>query len=62
MDRKYYYFLPVGLAIGLLFGMMWSDSGNMTLGLGIGALVGLAIGWFAAAGATQVQDKNRKGS
>lgn len=49
MDKKFGYFIFGGLLIGALFGLLWSANGNPILGIGFGALVGTAIGWFAAA-------------
>jgi hypothetical protein len=49
MDKKFGYFIFGGLLIGALFGLLWSVNGNLILGIGTGALVGTAIGWFAAA-------------
>jgi hypothetical protein len=49
MDKKFGYFIFGGLLIGVLFGLLWSTNGNPVLGIGTGALVGTAIGWFAAA-------------
>ncbi len=54
MDRRFGYFLFLGLAIGALFGAgIGAANGNALLGLGFGALAGVAIGWFAAAAAMQ---------
>lgn len=60
MDKKYGYYIFGGLLIGALFGLLWSANGNPVLGIGIGALVGTAIGWFAAAYVME-QDKQKKG-
>jgi ABC-type uncharacterized transport system permease subunit len=49
MDKKFGYYIFGGMLIGVLFGLLWSAGGNAILGIGVGALVGTAIGWFAAA-------------
>jgi hypothetical protein len=49
MDKKFGYFVFGGLLIGALFGLGWSAGGNPLIGMGIGALVGMAIGWFIGA-------------
>ena len=49
MDQKFGYFIFLGLLIGAVFGLLWSESGNALPGIGIGALVGVFIGWFVAA-------------
>jgi len=48
MDKKFGYYIFGGLLIGALLGWMWSASNNPFVGMGIGALIGIAIGWFAA--------------
>lgn len=59
MDKKFGYFIFGGLLIGALFGLLWSANGSPILGIGIGALAGTAIGWFAAAYVME-QDKQKK--
>lgn len=49
MDRKFGYFVFGGLLIGSFLGWAWSAGGNPIMGLSVGALVGLALGWFIAA-------------
>ncbi len=54
MDRRFGYFLFLGLAFGALLGVAFGAArGNALLGLGFGALAGVFIGWFAAAVAMQ---------
>jgi hypothetical protein len=60
MDKKKFgYYVFGGALIGALLGLSWSAGSNPLVGLGIGALVGTAIGWFAAAYAME-QDKQKK--
>jgi hypothetical protein len=49
MDKKFGYYVFGGLLIGALLGLSWSAGGNPIMGIIIGALAGLAIGWFIAA-------------
>lgn len=50
MDNKIFgYYIFGGMLIGALLGLGWSTNSNPLMGLGIGALTGAAIGWFAAA-------------
>lgn len=49
MDKKFGYYIFGGTLIGALFGMLWIGNGNPIFSVAIGALVGTAIGWFAAA-------------
>lgn len=62
MDKKFGYYIFGGLLIGALFGLSWSANSNPLVGLGIGALVGLTIGWFAAAAALEKNKKENNGS
>ena len=59
MDKKFGYYIFGGLLIGALFGILWSTNGNLILGISIGALVGAAIGWFAAAAALENEKKKK---
>ena len=60
MDRKFGYFIVLGLAIGVVFGMgVGEANGNTLFGIGLGALGGVFIGWFVAAVALKYQDKNK---
>jgi hypothetical protein len=50
MDRRFGYFVFVGLLIGVLFGFgTGAANGNPLLGAGFGALTGVFLGWFVAA-------------
>ncbi len=58
MDKKKFgYFVFGGLLLGAVLGLMWSAGSNSLTGMGIGALIGLAIGWFAAAAMLQQNKK-----
>ena len=60
MDKRFGYFVFGGLLVGSFLGWMWTASGNAIFGLGIGALVGTAIGWFAGAAIMEREKKERK--
>lgn len=50
MDEKGARIAFLGLAIGGAFGLiLGAASGNTLVGLGLGALAGVFIGWFATA-------------
>lgn len=52
MDRKYGFYIVVGMLVGAIFGMgLGAASGNAYQGMGIGALAGVFVGWFIAAAA-----------
>ena len=53
MDKKFGYFAFGGLLLGAVLGLMWSAGSNPLVGMGIGALIGMAVGWFAAAAMLQ---------
>lgn len=53
MDKTFGYYLFGGALIGAFFGWLWSASNNPLMGMGIGALIGVALGWFAAAAVLQ---------
>lgn len=58
MERKYGYYIVLGLAIGVVFGMgVGAANGNTIWGIGLGALFGVFIGWFIAVAA---QNRNKK--
>jgi ABC-type uncharacterized transport system permease subunit len=59
MDKKFGYYIFGGMLIGALFGLLWAGSGNPILSLATGALIGTAIGWFAAAYMMQ-KEKEKK--
>lgn len=50
MDRKRSILIFLGMLIGAQFGIFLGKAiDNMLLGIGIGALAGLIIGWFIVA-------------
>lgn len=55
--RKFGYYVFGGAFLGAALGGMWSAGNNPLVGLGIGALVGVAIGWFVAAAMLQQNKK-----
>ena len=59
MDKKFGYYIFGGLLIGALFGLSWSA--HTLFGIGIGALVGAAIGWFAAAAMLEREKEKKEG-
>lgn len=59
MEKIFGYYVFGGALIGAFLGWGWSASNNPIAGLAIGAFVGVAIGWFAAAA---VLEKNKKES
>lgn len=49
MDKRFGYYVFGGMLIGALLGFGWAGTGNVLVGVGMGALIGTAIGWFIAA-------------
>ena len=60
MDKKFGYYIFGGLLIGALFGLIWAGGGNPLMGLGMGALIVTAIGWFFAAYVLEKEKKEKK--
>jgi ABC-type uncharacterized transport system permease subunit len=60
MDKKFGYYVFGGALIGASFGLIWAGGDNPLVGLGIGALIGIAIGWFIAAYVLEQEKKGRK--
>ena len=57
MERKFGYYIVLGLLIGVIFGMgLGAANGYPIWGIGLGALGGVCLGWF---GAVAIQ-QNRK--
>jgi ABC-type uncharacterized transport system permease subunit len=59
MDKKFGYYVFGGLLIGAFLGWGWSGDGNPFAGIGIGALVGLFLGWFIAAAVLEKSNKEK---
>ena len=59
MDKTFGYYIFGGMLIGALFGSIWAARSNPLVGLGIGAMVGVAIGWFAAAAVLEQRKKGK---
>jgi hypothetical protein len=56
MDRRFGYYIVLGLVVGVVFGfLVGAASGNALFGIGLGALGGVFAGWFIAAVALQNQ-------
>ena len=62
MDRKYAYYIFVGLAIGAICGVFWAANSNISLGILYGGLAGAGIGWFIAAARSLSQKEKDKPS
>lgn len=59
MKRKFGIFIFVGMLIGAFFGIFFgAGSASSILGIGGGALVGAALGWFIAAAVMEKEKKN----
>ena len=58
MDKKFGRYIFGGLLIGAFLGWGWSANGNTLPGIGIGALAGVALGWFIAAA---ILEKDNRG-
>lgn len=59
MEKTFGYYIFGGMLIGAMFGLIWAAGGNPLVGIGIGALVGAAIGWFAAAAVLEQRKKEK---
>jgi len=59
MDKKFGYFVFGGLLIGAFLGWGWSANGHILMRIGIGALVGVALGWFIAAAVLEKSNKEK---
>jgi len=56
MERRFGFYIVLGLVIGGFLGVGFGAAiENATLGIALGALGGLFIGWFAAAAARERQ-------
>jgi uncharacterized membrane protein len=59
MDKRFGYYVFGGALIGAFLGLAWSASNNPVAALGIGALVGLFVGWFIAAAVVEQSNKEK---
>ena len=59
MDRKFGYYVFGGALIGAFLGLAWSAGNNPLVEMGIGAFIGAAIGWFAAAYVMEKEKENK---
>ena len=54
MERKFGYYIFLGLIMGVVFGMgLGAANGSVIWGIGLGALAGVFIGWFIATAALE---------
>lgn len=61
MDKKKFgYYVFDGALIGAFLGLIWSAGNNPLSGLGIGALVGIFLGWFIVAAVFEKEEKNKE--
>jgi uncharacterized membrane protein len=61
MDKKFGYYVFGGALIGALLGLLWSASSNPLVGVTLGALIGMAIGWFTAAYVLEKEKEKKEG-
>lgn len=59
MDKKFGYYVFGGLLIGAVFGSLWAANGNILLEMALGALAGVALGWFIAAAVLEKSNKEK---
>ncbi len=60
MNKKFGLFILLGLVIGSMFGLpLGAANGNPIWGLGLGALVGVFLGWFIAAVVLENQNSKK---
>lgn len=59
MEKTFGYFIFGGLLIGAMFGLIWAGGRNPVMGIGIGALVGVSLGWFIAAAVFEQRKKEK---
>lgn len=59
MEKTFGYFIFGGLLIGAMFGLIWAGGRNPVMGIGIGALVGVSLGWFIAAAVLEQRKKEK---
>jgi ABC-type uncharacterized transport system permease subunit len=61
MDKRFGYYVFGGMLLGVFLGLIWTTGGNAIMGIVIGAVVGMAIGWFAAAYAMENEKEKKNG-
>lgn len=60
MDRRFGYFILAGLLVGIIFGSgLGAANGNAILGIGLGALAGVFLGWLVAAVALERETRKK---
>ena len=59
MEKTVGQFIFGGLLIGAMFGLIWAGGRNPVMGVGIGAIVGVALGWFIAAAILEQRKKEK---
>ena len=59
MEKTFGYFIFGGLIIGAMFGLIWAGGRNPVMGIGVGAMVGVALGWFIAAAVLEQRKKEK---
>lgn len=59
--RKFGYYVFGGAILGAFFGLMWSADDNPLVGLGLGTIIGMSIGWFAAAYVMEQDQRKKEG-
>ncbi|HEX5942127.1 MAG TPA: hypothetical protein VFY66_07605 [Anaerolineales bacterium] len=59
MEKTFGYFIFGGLLIGAMFGLIWAGGRNPVMGIGIGAMIGAALGWFIAAAVLEQRKKEK---
>ena len=59
MEKTFGYFIFGGLLLGAMFGLIWAGGRNPVMGIGVGAMVGVALGWFIAAAILEQRKKEK---
>lgn len=59
MEKTFGYFIFGGLLIGAMFRLIWAGGRNPVMGIGIGAMIGAALGWFIAAAVLEQRKKEK---
>ena len=61
MDKKFGYYIFGGMLLGVFLGLIWGTGGNAIMAIVIGAVAGMAIGWFAAAYTMEKEKEKKEG-